>query len=125
MGEKGKVAIPAREHTHAITSDHDEPDESESAEGLYYYLADEKAASDSTQDQTEDRKELVRIPTCAVFHKFAAGKGVPHSFAEFIRRWPALPQIVVSLRFVILIAGGLLIDALPKDLHVGLRPSGC
>lgn len=31
-------------------------------------------------EAVEDRRELVRIPTCAVFHKLTVGKGVPHSF---------------------------------------------
>ena len=64
----------------------------------YYYFARDKLANESARDQTEDRKELVRIPTCAIFHKFASGKGVPHSFVGFIRQWPALPHVVVSLQ---------------------------
>lgn len=40
--------------------------------------------------------ELARLPTCAVFHRLTAGKGIPHSFAGFIRQWPALPRVVVS-----------------------------
>ncbi|PPR03507.1 hypothetical protein CVT24_006995 [Panaeolus cyanescens] len=45
----------------------------------------------------DDRKELQRIPTCAIFHKIASGKGVPHTFVGFIRQWPALPRIVIFL----------------------------
>lgn len=31
------------------------------------------------------KKPLVRIPTCAIFHKMTTGRGVPHSFAcEFV-----------------------------------------
>lgn len=40
----------------------------------YYYLE-----RDGPENQT--KTELVRIATCAVFHKFGSGKGVPHSFA--------------------------------------------
>lgn len=58
---------------------------------------------------------LARIPTCAVFHKFTTGRGVPHSFVSaylfssclllvltacflgFFRQWPALPRVVVRL----------------------------
>ena len=43
----------------------------------------------------EERRELVRINTCAVFHKLSPGKGVPHSFIGFIRHWPSLPRVVV------------------------------
>ena len=123
--EKGEVAIPVRERAQAITSDNDELEESVSVQERYYYLARDKTPSDSILEQTEDRRELVRISTCAVFHKFAAGKGVPHSFVGFIRQWPALPQVVVSLLSVISITSGLLNDTIPKDLHVGLSPSGC
>jgi KUP system potassium uptake protein len=65
------------------------------------------------------KKPLARIPTCAIFHKLTTGRGVPHSFASeylqssstlihvltstlaaFLRQWPALPRIVVSLYFL-------------------------
>ena len=39
--------------------------------------------------------ELARLPICAVFHRLTTGRGVPHSFASFIRQWPALPRVVV------------------------------
>ena len=43
-----------------------------------------------------DMMKLERIPVMAVFHRNdAAGKGVPHSFASFLQRYPALPQVVV------------------------------
>ena len=64
----------------------------------YYYYARDRTMFDSGVEKEEDRRELVRIPTCAIFHKFASGKGVPHSFVGFIRQWPALPQVVVSLQ---------------------------
>ena len=41
--------------------------------------------------------ELARLPICAVFHRLTAGRGIPHSFASFIRQWPALPRVVVFL----------------------------
>ena len=92
-GEKGQVAIPTHDLGHpGSVSEVDETDDSDYVQEQYYYYAHDKTA---TED--EDRRELVRIPTCAVFHKFAAGKGVPHSFVGFIRQWPALPQVVVSL----------------------------
>ncbi|KAJ7069610.1 potassium transporter-domain-containing protein [Mycena amicta] len=40
---------------------------------------------------------LVRLPTCAVFHKIARGQGAPHTFVGFIRQWPALPRVVIFL----------------------------
>ena len=41
--------------------------------------------------------ELSRIPVMAIFHRNdEAGKGVPHSFASFLQRYPALPEVVVS-----------------------------
>jgi KUP system potassium uptake protein len=43
-------------------------------EETYYYL--ERIGSDAE----EEKQELVRIDTCAVFHKLGSGKGVPHSF---------------------------------------------
>jgi len=77
-------------------------DGSEFVQDRYFYLARDKSGSDTIQEQPEERKELVRIPTCAVFHKFAAGKGVPHSFVGFIRQWPALPQVVIFLSVCVL-----------------------
>jgi KUP system potassium uptake protein len=53
-------------------------------------------ASKAEKD-VEERKELVRIDTCAVFYKLSSGTGVPHSFVGFIRQWPALPRVVVRL----------------------------
>ncbi len=42
--------------------------------------------------------KLERIPVMAIFHRNdSAGKGVPHSFASFSQRYPALPQVVVSI----------------------------
>ena len=94
-GEKGVVGIPTRGNPYSITPDADELDDAMTVQEQYYYLARDR----TVPDQDEDRRELVRIPTCAIFHKFAAGKGVPHSFVGFIRQWPALPQVVVSFRF--------------------------
>ena len=92
-GEKGQVAPPTRDlgRPGSITSEVDEADSDYVQEQYYYFPRDKTATED------EDRRELVRIPTCAIFHKFAAGKGVPHSFVGFIRQWPTLPQVVVSL----------------------------
>lgn len=47
------------------------------------------------EDDAHPRLPLVRLPTCAVFHKLTAGRGVPHTFYGFLRQWPALPRVVV------------------------------
>lgn len=45
-----------------------------------------------------DLLKLERIPVMAIFHRNdSAGKGVPHSFASFLQRYPALPQVVIFL----------------------------
>lgn len=45
----------------------------------YFYLPNpaEQAAGEK---MVQERRMLQRIPTCAVFHKIASGKGVPHTF---------------------------------------------
>ncbi|KAM6494400.1 Potassium transporter [Amanita muscaria] len=45
----------------------------------------------------EAKRDLQRIQTCAIFHKFTRGTGVPHTFVSFIRQWPALPSVVIFL----------------------------
>lgn len=45
----------------------------------------------------EGQLELPRISTMAIFHKTSDGRGVPHAFYSFLRRWPALPRVVVRL----------------------------
>ena len=47
--------------------------------------------------QKEEKMILVRLPTCAIFHKTSAGKGVPHTFYGFLRQWPSVPRIVVGV----------------------------
>ncbi|KAF8627441.1 hypothetical protein AX17_006255 [Amanita inopinata Kibby_2008] len=51
---------------------------------------------------TEEKRELQRISTCAIFHKFTRGAGVPHTFVGFIRQWPALPRVVIFLSVCVL-----------------------
>lgn len=48
-------------------------------ETKYYYLSP-SAHRAPGQWQEDEKQELTRIPTCAVFHKVAQGRGVPHSF---------------------------------------------
>jgi len=49
------------------------------------------------EDDGHPRLPLPRLPTCAVFHKLTAGRGVPHTFYGFLRQWPALPRVVIFL----------------------------
>lgn len=47
--------------------------------------------------QKEEKMVLVRLPTCAIFYKMSAGKGVPHTFYGLLRQWPCVPRIVVGV----------------------------
>jgi KUP system potassium uptake protein len=70
----------------------------------YYFLTPEAELAYNADRKTslEGKRELARIPTCAIFHKIASGKGVPHTFVGFIRQWPALPRIVIFLSIRVL-----------------------
>jgi KUP system potassium uptake protein len=68
----------------------------------------------------EEKRALQRISTCAIFHKFTHGPGVPHTFVAFIRQWPALPRVVVSM-MTCAVYNGLLIFII--DILVCLRGS--
>jgi KUP system potassium uptake protein len=66
----------------------------------YYYLRDRAGYSDTGDEEPvggDKGKELPRIDSCAVFHKITSGRGVPHTFIGFIRRWPSLPRVVIFL----------------------------
>lgn len=63
----------------------------------YYYMPRVSEKADTGEVTKKDRKKLQRIPTVAVFHKIAQGKGVPHTFIGFIRQWPAIPRVVIFL----------------------------
>ena len=45
----------------------------------------------------EEKLALARLPTCAIFHKLSSGKGAPHTFYGFLRQWPSVPRVVVSM----------------------------
>ena len=53
-------------------------------------------------DQKEEKLVLARLPTCAIFHNLSAGNGTPHTFYGFLRQWPSVPRIVVSMPLFIL-----------------------
>lgn len=48
----------------------------------YYFVSPEMelAHRKSPSNTLAGQRQLSRIPTCAVFHKIASGKGVPHTF---------------------------------------------
>ncbi|KAG7095371.1 hypothetical protein E1B28_006129 [Marasmius oreades] len=54
------------------------------------------------RDVKYDNRELMRIPTCAVFHRYVAGRGFPHAFSAFVRQWPGVPQVLIFLSVTIL-----------------------
>lgn len=104
-----------RENLHGGSYEDEDGEEDEQVVPSFSYLSGVPVpGSQVSQDTDEgDRKDLVRIPTCAIFHKLAEGKGVPHTFigtsrrnfrilflfkpfSGFVRQWPALPRVVVS-----------------------------
>jgi KUP system potassium uptake protein len=48
--------------------------------GHTYYYDTGSSSKDDLEKPDPERKKLQRIQTCAVFHKIAQGKGVPHTF---------------------------------------------
>ena len=54
------------------------------------------------KSQKSEKMALARLPTCAIFHKTSAGKGAPHTFYGFLRQWPSVPSVVVSIDVPIL-----------------------
>ncbi|KAF8139183.1 potassium transporter [Mycena galopus ATCC 62051] len=62
----------------------------------YSYRVDPHGEKDMGETQP-----LVRLPTCAVFHKITRGQGAPHTFIGFIRQWPALPRVVIFLNVTV------------------------
>ncbi|KAF8631980.1 hypothetical protein AX15_002091 [Amanita polypyramis BW_CC] len=52
--------------------------------------------------EEKEKRELVRISTCSIFHKSSRGPGIPHTFVGLIRRWPSLPRVVVFLSVCVL-----------------------
>jgi KUP system potassium uptake protein len=77
-----------------VVGDDDEDEKSPS----YYYVSSAWDLHRSTGHAINQMKhELARIQTCAIFHKLNRGRGVPHTFIGFIKQWPALPRVVVSV----------------------------
>lgn len=84
-----------------IEDDHDDLESMRKSE-RYYVLDDVGPGSglrevDLHSEPALGLKAMTRIPTCAVFHKLTAGRGVPHTFVSFFRQWPALPRVVIFL----------------------------
>ncbi|SJL07638.1 uncharacterized protein ARMOST_10988 [Armillaria ostoyae] len=66
----------------------DDDDDTYSISRYYYVPHPSKTISNAVDGDAHPKallrqRELVRIPTCAVFHKIAEGQGVPHSFIGF------------------------------------------
>ena len=96
-----------------ITEGPEQPIRDEKPDPLYpmLYYMDRTRTNDTIQtlaDDTlpyasagmttiEEKYILPRINSCAFFHKSTPGPGVPHGFVAFIRQWPSLPRLVVSL----------------------------
>lgn len=62
--------------------DEDQEQNESEKDPTYFFLSPEAelAYHADPNSSLEGKRELVRIPTCAVFHKIASGKGVPHTF---------------------------------------------
>lgn len=59
----------------------DDGSTTESTDMTYYMIKGPAGNSEVTDEKTgRGLTELVRIPTCAIFHKIASGQGVPHTF---------------------------------------------
>ncbi|GJE85382.1 KUP/HAK/KT family potassium transporter [Phanerochaete sordida] len=100
-----------REQLHTSDADYDAPEVSyvqreggpvsdSSSESEKYYICDPEERIISAILPSKEYSallQLARLPTCAVFHRMTSGKGVPHSFAAFVRQWPALPRVVIFL----------------------------
>jgi len=66
-----------------VSSDEDEISDQQDDISYFFYKESPAATlSDSkfVEENTGERKDLQRIQSCAVFHKIASGKGVPHTF---------------------------------------------
>lgn len=86
-------------------------------EAVKYFIRDAQVGEIMVEDK--EKMELVRLPTCAIFHKLGAGTGVPPSFlgkslrlsyygpmelttvSGFIKQWPALPRVVVRPNYLV------------------------
>jgi KUP system potassium uptake protein len=78
------------EYLAAALSDHTPPEEPQRVKQTTQLFLDPE------EPEEQNKIPLPRMSTMAVFHKLSSGKGVPHTFYGFLRRWPALPQVVVS-----------------------------
>ncbi|KAF8882060.1 potassium transporter, partial [Gymnopilus junonius] len=77
-------------------------DEHDELSYYFYEVSSTRGSVKFADEKPGEKRELQRIPSAAVFHKITTGKGVPHTFVEFIRQWPALPRVVVFLSVCIL-----------------------
>lgn len=63
-----------------LNSDDDNSSEEVDHPPSYFYSIQNPQYGPLTDDKGVERREIGRIPTFAIFHKLAVGKGVPHSF---------------------------------------------
>ncbi|KAF7985798.1 hypothetical protein HWV62_437 [Athelia sp. TMB] len=65
----------------------------------YYFLTSQKTREDDDKPESimEERMDLARIPTCAIFHKLTSGKGVPHTFIGYYQSPEFLSKSVMWL----------------------------
>jgi len=73
----------------------------EQLEAVKYFIrsaqTEQGIIPDHGEKYDDGSTELVRLPTCAVFHRLNAATGVPPSFIGFVQKWPALPRVVIFL----------------------------
>jgi len=96
--EDGTIEIPPQSQ-HDLYTIRDMSEAEAKKESTYYYLSEVPSGDDSSIEKPGEKRLLTRIsvPTCAIFHKTSGGRGVPHSFVEFVRQWPSLPRVVIFL----------------------------
>jgi len=101
--DDGQLTLPLQSIEESLTNVK-EVDQDSVKDQTYYYLPHDFVDNGSSElgREKEERRELVRIATCAVFYKLASGKGVPHSFIGLIRQLPALPRVVIFLSVSVL-----------------------
>ncbi|THV03032.1 potassium transporter [Dendrothele bispora CBS 962.96] len=88
------TSLSLRPGVEEVEEEQAESDDENELESATYYIS--TLARDGS-DEKNDRQEIIRIPTMAVFHKLSSGRGVPHTFVGLTRQWRALPEVLVFL----------------------------
>ena len=72
----------------------DDGSTTESNDMTYYMIKDSAGQFEATDEKTgRGLTEIVRILTCAIFHKIASGQGVPHTFTGTYAMQVLLPYL--------------------------------